>query len=76
MLKRRSRPAPPETLFVMSVEFPQCWDGERLDAPDHQSHMAYADINIEGGCPPSHPVPLPQITQNFRQLVMPLAGTV
>lgn len=63
----------PGDLFVMSVEFPQCWDGERLDAPDHQSHMAYADISIEGGCPPSHPVPLPQITQNFRYTV-PASG--
>jgi hypothetical protein len=48
---------------VMAVEFPQCWDGVNLDSPDHQSHMAYANDDI-GGCPASHPVPIPVITFN------------
>lgn len=40
------------------VTFPQCWDGEHLDVPDHHSHMAY----IEGSkCPTSHPVMLPRV---------------
>ncbi len=48
-----------DTLWV-SVEFPQCWDGVNLDAPDHRSHMAYA---LAGrGCPASHPVAMPQVT--------------
>jgi hypothetical protein len=29
--------------LVMSVDFPQCWDGVNLDSPDHKSHMAYAN---------------------------------
>ena len=39
------------------VVFPDCWDGRRLDSPDHRSHMAYA--NSEHRCPRSHPVPVP-----------------
>ena len=38
--------------------FPQCWDGRNLSAPDHKSHMAYAN----NGCPASHAVPLPEIS--------------
>ena len=45
---------------VMTVAFPQCWDGVRLDSADHISHMAYPD----GGCPATHPVPIPAITMN------------
>jgi hypothetical protein len=54
------------------VTFPTCWDGVNLDSPDHQSHVAYAEIPYEpyappmgsqnrGRCPQSHPVHLPQI---------------
>jgi hypothetical protein len=43
------------------VFFPQCWDGVNLDSPDHKSHMAYAN----GGCPASHPVPLPEFSMNI-----------
>ena len=50
----------PGTWFVMSVEFPQCWDGVNLDSPDHHSHMAQATGT---GCPADHPVPLAEITQ-------------
>jgi hypothetical protein len=39
--------------------FPDCWDGERLDAPDHRSHLRYSGA---AGCPASHPVPLPRLT--------------
>lgn len=46
---------------VFGLVFPQCWDGINLDSPDHISHMAYA---TGGGCPTTHPVPLPEITMN------------
>ena len=55
----------PGQILVMSIVFPQCWDGVNLDSPNHKSHMAYAS----GGCPASHPVALPEITQNFRYKV-------
>lgn len=58
---------PPEcprtaTLGVRVV-FPDCWDGERLDSDDHQSHMAYSE---DGSCPEGHPVPVPQLTFEVR----------
>lgn len=59
----------PGQLFVMSIKFPQCWDGRNLDSPDHKSHMAYGAGWPDKGCPASHPVPLPQITQNYRYRV-------
>lgn len=47
----------------LHVRFPECWDGRRLDSPDHKSHMAYA---MRGACPSTHPVSVPQITQIYR----------
>lgn len=66
----------PDELFVMSILFPQCWDGVNLDSADHKSHMAYGTWGpIAGqngaGCPSTHPVPLPEITQNYRFRVPP-----
>ncbi len=31
-----------KTTLELHVLFPNCWDGKRLDSPDHQSHMAYS----------------------------------
>jgi hypothetical protein len=50
--------------LVMSVQFPQCWDGVHLDSVGHRSHMAHADPSYLGGCPTTHPVPIPAITEN------------
>jgi hypothetical protein len=62
----------------LHVFFPSCWDGARLDSPDHRSHVAYGlgeDGQPDGtnpiGCPPSHPVRIPQL--DFRVLY-PVAG--
>jgi uncharacterized protein DUF1996 len=47
----------------LSLNFPDCWDGHRLDSADHKSHMFYSDWSTgEMRCPPSHPVPVPAIT--------------
>jgi hypothetical protein len=45
------------------VIFPECWDGTRLDSPNHKSHMAYS-VSIGGKrvCPSTHPVPVPGLT--------------
>jgi hypothetical protein len=41
----------------MQVNFPSCWDGANLDAPDHMAHMAYPEGHPDSGdCPASHPV--------------------
>ena len=47
------------TSLRLHVTFPSCWDGRRLDSPDHQSHVAYP---MRGRCPRTHPVALPQLT--------------
>ncbi len=57
-------------LLEMRIVFPQCWDGENLDAPDHQSHMAYPSeatppVAGTGACPETHPIAIPEISYNF-----------
>ena len=47
----------------LHIRFPECWDGRSLDSVDHKSHMAYA---TRAGCPSTHPVEVPQITQIYR----------
>lgn len=42
----------------LAVSFPDCWDGEQLDSPDHVQHTARSR---DGACPASHPVPVPQL---------------
>lgn len=64
----------PGSLLIMSIAFPQCWDGINLDSPNHKSHMAYGAGWPDKGCPASHPVPLAEITQNYRYRV-PASGT-
>jgi hypothetical protein len=46
------------TLHFM-MQFPDCWDGQHLDSPNHKDHVAYGAGNA---CPPSHPVKIPAIT--------------
>jgi hypothetical protein len=61
-----SVPTCPDTrgsFLRLHIRFPECWDGRRLDSPDHKSHMAYA---VRGACPSSHSVEVPQITQIYR----------
>lgn len=53
----------PGSALRLHVRFPNCWDGRRLDSPDHKSHMAYA---LLGRCPSSHPVAVPAVTILFR----------
>lgn len=40
------------------VTFPDCWDGRRLDSPDHKRHMAYSS---KRRCPATHPIALPAV---------------
>lgn len=50
------------------VRYPDCWDGRRLDSPDHRSHMAYAR---RGSCPSSHPVELMRLVTRVTWPVRP-----
>ena len=45
-------------MLHMNVNFPDCWDGRRLDSADHQSHMAYSS---GGRCPLTHRVAVPMM---------------
>jgi hypothetical protein len=55
-------------LVRVQIIFPQCWDGVNLDSPDHKSHMAYPIYRNppqRSGCPATHPVAIPEITEHF-----------
>lgn len=54
--------------LTVSQRFPMCWNGRDLDSTDHRSHMAYGTggggwVTAQGGCPVSHPVHLPELTE-------------
>lgn len=59
---------------ILSVGFPECWNGKDLDSPDHMSHMSHMIFRNPGPsvCPSTHPVPLPKITENF---IFPVRST-
>jgi hypothetical protein len=50
---------PVATRLQLHVNFPDCWDGRRLDSVDHRRHMAYSRA---GACPRAHPVAVPAIS--------------
>jgi hypothetical protein len=64
----------------LHIFFPSCWDGVRLDSPDHRSHVAYGRDDggvVEGTdpdtCPATHPVKIPQL--DYRVLFPVTNGT-
>ncbi len=63
------------------IDFPQCWDGQNLDSPDHMSHMARPTHLFSNNpmtqaiCPETHPVVLPLITFAVDYLVPAGADT-
>jgi hypothetical protein len=63
-------PVPPTQcstgVMVVSLVFPNCWDGKNLDSADHHSHMAYPS---SGKCPATHPVVLPRLETFYRYTV-------
>ena len=54
---------PEGSQLVLTVRFPDCWNGRQLDSADHKSHLAYSR---RGACPGSHPRKLPLIALNLR----------
>ena len=51
------------------VNFPDCWDGKRIDSADHKRHMAYSIDPKDDGryrCPRRHPVPVPRLIYAFQ----------
>ena len=66
-------PNPPPSctsgLMVISMTFPNCWDGKNLDSPDHKSHMKYPP------CTASHPIPIPRV-ESFWRYPVPKTGPI
>jgi hypothetical protein len=67
-IRGRALPAtcPVGSRVRVEVRFPSCWDGKRLDRPDHRSHLAsLVRVRVRGvtrsACPRSHPVALPRL---------------
>lgn len=60
--------------LVLTLTFPDCWDGVHADSTDHKSHMAYSDTLPDHGqqrfCPLTAPVLVPQL-----RLTIPYATT-
>ena len=52
------RSCPKGSSLLVRYKAASCWDGRRLDSPDHKAHMAYP---VEGACPKRHPVALPML---------------
>jgi hypothetical protein len=56
----------PDAKPRLKVTFPQCWDGKRLDSPDHKAHMAYPkSVNGVYKCPATHPVAITRLGLQF-----------
>lgn len=58
------------TYFYMELDAPNCWDGMRLDSPNHQDHMTIGYAS----CPASHPVRVPQVQIAFAYSPAALGG--
>lgn len=52
--------------IIVRIEAPDCWDGKRLDSPDHRSHIAYGSYGSWGylKCPSTHPYVIPTFTMS------------
>ena len=53
-----------------TMRFPDCWDGQHLDSPDHRSHVAFG---VGGRCTDQFPVPIPAVTFSISY---PTSGSV
>ena len=62
-----------DQMLQLQATFPNCWDGRRLDSPDHKQHMKYASRGI---CPSSHPVAVPAIILIVLYPPVPLGSQV
>jgi Domain of unknown function (DUF1996) len=70
---RKRFPARIKTFVELHVNFPDCWDGKRLDSPDHHSHMAHSRGYV---CPATHPVKVPLIRLLIRYPITDGRGLV
>lgn len=63
----------------MHIRWPFCWDGVRLDSPNHQDHVVFPEAGqgyfVPGTCPASHPVTLPRITYRIHFATSTVSGS-
>jgi hypothetical protein len=52
---------PPGNNLILRLEAPSCWDGQRLDSPDHAAHMTWPLLDR---CPAGYPVAVPKLEVN------------
>jgi hypothetical protein len=77
--KLKAPPASCSTgIISLHVGFPNCWDGIRMDSPDHKSHMSYPVKNAQGEyvCPATHPVPIPRVIMRLEYPVGTATGYI
>lgn len=56
--------------LILRLQAPSCWDGARLDSPDHRAHLAFP---VRDRCPGGHPVPVPMLEM---KVVYPLPAGI
>jgi hypothetical protein len=52
-----------------TLRFPDCWDGQHLDSPNHKDHVAFG---VGGACTAQFPVAIPALTFS---IAYPTGGT-
>ena len=57
--------------LVMTIRFPECWDGANLDSWNHKAHMAK---RVDRRCPSTHPVAVPRLVMNVHYKMPSNAG--
>ena len=58
--------------LTLQLRFPDCWDGENLDSPDHRAHVARS---VDGACPATHPVLMTELQLSISWPVTGAAAT-
>ena len=49
--------------LIPTIAAPTCWDGKRLDSPNHRDHVSYlTEVNGVTKCPSTHPYMIPRFT--------------
>ncbi len=56
---------PPGEPVVRTFDYPSCWDGRRIDSPNHRDHVVFPAA--QGGCPhATFPIPRLQLRVFYR----------
>jgi hypothetical protein len=48
--------------ILLSMSFPQCWNGTLVDTPNHRSHMDFPHYGDGNQCPEDHPYRIAEIS--------------